>query len=327
MAFNFPILKDSSSELKNTIITSNTMTEKFIERGTDYSLEYGKLSVYETNCSCRDIKFYFEQHVLTLMFSGHKTIITDNLRFEFFPGTFFIPESRTVHTVHIPNASLDNPTKCLVLELDPDFLNSYYEEVFYQTENAALFRQEASPKDLRYFFSNDRRLIEAFIRLYEHRLLDHTRGNALIGTLLLKEVLLRVFQTDGLYLLKHNFEQQVADRSIQRSIAYIRSHLGQKITVEQLAQVSGVGLTTFFKRFKRATGLSPVDYLLRERIKQSKILILKNQINLKEVAYRCGFNSYEYFCSCFKKIEREKPTEFKRKRIAQAAQQLGAVPR
>ncbi len=303
------------------------MIEKFIERGTDYSLEHGKLSVYETNCACRDIKFYFEQSTLTLMFSGHKTIITDNLRFEFFPGTFFIPESKNLHTVHIPNATFDNPTKCLVLNLDPDFLSQYYEEVFYKEENEDLFLPRGSNPDLRYFFSNDKRLIDSFIRLYEHRLQENTRSNQMIGTLLLKELLLRVFQTDGLHLLKHNFEQTVEDRDIQRSIAYIRSHLGQKISVEQLAQVSGVGLTTFFKRFKNSTGLSPVDYMLRERIKQAKILILKNQINLKEVAYRCGFNSYEYFCSCFKKVENEKPTEFKRKKVQGETQQLTSVGR
>ena len=92
------------------------MVEQFIERGTSYSLRNGKLSLYETNCACKDIQFYFDQYVMTLMLSGHKTIVSDHLKFEFFPGTFFIPEKEVINSVSIPNASIYNPTQCLVLE-------------------------------------------------------------------------------------------------------------------------------------------------------------------------------------------------------------------
>lgn len=288
------------------------MNEKFIERGTEYELEYGKLMVYETNCHCRDIKFYFERNVITLMRSGHKTILTDNLNFEFFPGTFYIPERETIHTVHIPNATFDNPTQCLVLELKPSFLSNYYEQLKLSEKDTLLLKSEPDNPDFPYFFSNNRYLVNTFLRLYEHLLKDHTRANEMIATLFVKELLLRVFQTDGLFLLKQNFEQKVADESIQRSISYIQKHLENKITVEQLARVSKLGTTTFFKKFKNSTGFSPIDYILKERIKQAKILMLKDQLNLKEIAYRCGFNSYEYFCNSFKKIEQIRPKEYRR---------------
>ncbi|MGD1846760.1 MAG: hypothetical protein ACFB10_15330, partial [Salibacteraceae bacterium] len=85
------------------------MEERFIERGTDYQLRRGTLSVYETNCSCKNVKFHFNRFMLTLMLSGHKTIEGERLKFEFFPGTFFIPEKDAVIDVSIPNASIDNP--------------------------------------------------------------------------------------------------------------------------------------------------------------------------------------------------------------------------
>ncbi|MEN0046251.1 MAG: helix-turn-helix domain-containing protein [Bacteroidota bacterium] len=288
------------------------MSEKFIERGTEYSLEYGKLVVYETNCACKDIKFYFEQYTLTLMLSGHKTIVTDNLSLEFFPGTFYIPEPEIIHTVHIPNATFDNPTKCLVLELQPSFLSQYYEQIQLSEKDVQLLKAEPDNPDLPHFFSNNRYMIDTFSRLYEHLLRERSRANEMIATLLVKELLLRVFQTDGLFLLKQNFEQKIADASIQRSVAYIRKRLANKITVEQLAKVAKLGTTTFFKKFKNSTGLSPVDYILKERIKQAKILMLKDQLSLKEIAYRCGFNSYEYFCNSFKKIEQMRPKDYRK---------------
>lgn len=291
------------------------MVEKFIERGTDYPLEHGLLSVYETNCACRDVKFYFEQNVLTIMVSGHKTVESDKLKCEFFPGTLFIPERRVIQKVAIPNASIDNPTKCLVLTIEPTFLHQFYEEVYYSEKDKSLLKKKTEDSGQGHFFSNDKRIIENFIRLYKHRRQAPSRANEMICTLALKELLLRVFQTDGLFLLIDNFEEKVEDKDIRKSILFVKNNIDQKITVEQLAQHAGLGLTTFFKKFKESTKLSPVDYILRERIHQSKVLMLRDQLSLKEIAYRCGFNSYEYFCNSFKKIEKKKPTEFKRSEV------------
>ncbi|MEO1449892.1 MAG: AraC family transcriptional regulator [Bacteroidota bacterium] len=291
--------------------------EKFIERGTDYVLEQGKLSLYETNCACRDISFYFEQHVLTLMLAGHKTVTSENLKLEFFPGTLFIPERQVVQKVAIPHATFDNPTRCLVLDLNPDFLQNFYEEVFFSEKDRELLYKTTPEAPMHHFCGNDLQLIKSFIRLYDHQLRHHkqARTKALIDGLIIKEILLRLFQTQGIHLLKQNFERSISDVDVQRSIRYIHNNLKQKIAVEDLARVSGLGLTTFFKRFKSATGQSPADYLLCERINQSKILIKKNKLSLKQVAFSCGFNSYEYFCSSFKKIEQMKPSVFKRAQV------------
>lgn len=286
------------------------MVEKFIERATDFELEQGKLSVYETNCTCRDVKFYFEQNVLTVMLSGHKTVVSQKLRVEFFPGTFFIPEKDTVQKVDISNASVHNPTKCLVLELKPSFLSTFHEEVMLSDSYRDILFKGEVVENHQHFLSNDQRLINAFSRLYENQFNTEGTARDMIDTLIIKEMLILLFQTEAIHLLKQNFENSVDNVDIQRSISFIKSNLRRKIMIDHLVKVSGFGLTTFFKKFKEATGQSPADYILHERISQSKILIQKKQLSLKEIAYKCGFNSYEYFCSSFKKIEKTNPSAF-----------------
>ena len=103
----------------------------------------------------------------------------------------------------------------------------------------------------------------------------------------------------------------MANRDIQNAIRYIKNNLNKKITLKELANIAGLGLTTFNNKFKSTTGFTPIEYLFNERIKHAKMLILKDQMTLKEIAFHCGFNSYEYFCSSFKKLENIKPTEYK----------------
>lgn len=288
------------------------MAEKFIERGTEHILKNGKLTLYETNCACKDIQFYFDQHVVTIMLDGHKTIESENLKFEFFPGTVFIPEINKINSVSIPNASFDNPTKCLVLTMEPSFVEAYYNEL-RSTEigNAVLFKGEIKSSE-DYYFSNDKLLISAFEKLYKIQFKDKSQSKILVEDLIMKEILLRIFQTEGAYLLKKNFEKSIQNKSIRKVITYISNNLDKKITTEQLASIAGMGQTTLFNKFKSMTGLSPILWVLKERIHFAKILIQKGNLNLQEISFRCGFNSYEYFCNSFKKIEKIKPSDYKK---------------
>lgn len=286
------------------------MRERFIERGTDYLLKNAKLSLYETNSSCKDVSFYFDQFVMTVMINGHKTVESQDFKIEFFPGIVFIPKSNTVQKVAIPNASFDNPTKCLVLEINPDFLKNYYEELIISKDyKGVVYRGEIEDNKLHYC-SNDLKLIDHFNKLYENQFTDHNTGKDLIDDLIIKQILTRLFQTEALHLLKKNFEYQVENPKIQKSIAHIKNNINQKITVEELAEAAGYGLTSFYNKFKAETGASPVDYILSARIKQAKKLMEQQKLSLKEVAFQCGFNSYEYFCSSFKKLEDCKPSEY-----------------
>ena len=287
------------------------MKEQFIERATEYPLENGVLTLYETNCPCRDVKFFFEENVLTLMLRGHKTIVNQSMTVEFFPNTFFIPEKNSVQTLAIPNASFDNPTKCLVLTIDKSFLAQFYHDLqSNEASNEILFRDEQEEK-INHYMSNDSSIIENFKRLYTIRKKEASKVNEMICTLYLKELLLRVYHTKALVLLKDNFEEKVVNRGIQKSIRYIKSRLQHKITVKELATLSGLGVTSFNNKFKETTGCSPIEYLFKERISHAKILILKEEMSLKEIAFSCGFNSYEYFCSSFKKTEQVKPSQFR----------------
>ena len=288
------------------------MAEKFIEKGTSFPLKNGKLTIYETNCACKQIQFFFEQYVFTLMLSGHKTINSEHLKFEFFPGTFFIPEKGTINNVSIPNASIYNPTKCLVLELNPSFIQSVYQEILYSDFKQDILSEGQQSPAKPFFVSNDRLLIQAFTKLYELQSLDKSPSKILIEELVIKEMLFRLFNTECLQLIKSNFEQSIPDEKIRRVIRHIKSNIGDKLTTASLAHIADLGKTTFFNLFKSCTQQSPIDYVLNERIRQAKILIERDKHSLQEIAFKCGFNSYEYFCRSFKKIENTKPTDFKK---------------
>ena len=291
------------------------MKEQFIERATDYELSHGTLTIYETNCPCKDVKFFFEENVFTLMLSGRKTIVSDRTTVEFFPETFYIPEKHCVQTLAIPNASFDNPRKCIVLTIDKDFQAQFYQDLRLQEESYDYIYDDNQEEPIPHFMSNDKYLIENLKRIYKLCSRKSDAASQMICTYYIKELLLRLFQTEAISLLREVFEEKVPNREIQNAIRHIKNNVNKKITLKELANIGGLGLTTFNNKFKATTGFTPIEYLFNERIKHAKMLILKDQLTLKEIAFHSGFNSYEYFCSSFKKIEQIKPSEFKKLKL------------
>ena len=100
---------------------------------------------------------------------------------------------------------------------------------------------------------------------------------------------------------------------IEKSLVYINENLSEKITLDELAQVAGMGKTGFSAAFKSITGMTVWEYILNARVElASSYLIEKNDLNVTEISLMCGFNDNAHFAKIFKKIKGSTPREFKK---------------
>jgi len=73
------------------------------------------------------------------------------------------------------------------------------------------------------------------------------------------------------------------------------------LSLEKLAVTVGLSKYYFARMFKESVGASPGGYLQEKRIKIAMDLLLRTNQPIKEVQYLCGFNSYSYFMTVFRK--------------------------
>lgn len=123
---------------------------------------------------------------------------------------------------------------------------------------------------------------------------------------------MRYYATELIHLLltdnKNNVsfsEQNMVDQSVQ----YMSAHFKEKITLEELAELSGKSISHYGKIFKKITGVSPIEYLLSIRISYAKRL-LETGFSITETAQMSGFASLYYFSKAFKKKEYISPSEY-----------------
>lgn len=96
-------------------------------------------------------------------------------------------------------------------------------------------------------------------------------------------------------------------------ISYLERHYSESMSLESLCKMACMSRSTFFRNFSRATGLSPIDYLIRLRISQASKHLREGKTSIKEVAARTGFRDSNYFSRQYRKFMNETPCETRRK--------------
>ena len=93
---------------------------------------------------------------------------------------------------------------------------------------------------------------------------------------------------------------------------YIHAHIGDPISLADLAMLAGLEIHQIAKAFKRSFGVPPHRYIINTRIGLAKDLLKSSRLSLIDVAYRTGFANQGHFTTTFKRWTGLRPSEYRR---------------
>lgn len=112
--------------------------------------------------------------------------------------------------------------------------------------------------------------------------------------------------------VRHRFRGGLAGGALRRVRAYIDDHIGERISLDELARQAGVTRFHFARQFRLSTGESPMEYLRRVRIERSKSILQNCDATIAEVAARLGFSDQSHFTRIFGRLVGVSPGSFAR---------------
>lgn len=108
-------------------------------------------------------------------------------------------------------------------------------------------------------------------------------------------------------------QKEHGDEMICQAQTYIEENLREKISFEELALKLATGRRNFDRRFIKATGNTPVEYLQRVKVEVAKSILEKGRKNINEVMDEVGYSDDKAFREVFRKITGMSPLEYKEK--------------
>ena len=103
------------------------------------------------------------------------------------------------------------------------------------------------------------------------------------------------------------------DEDIRKAQLYMENNIGSKIIIEELSSKFSIDRRNFDRRFKKATGNSPLEYNQRIRIEAAKKSLETSRKTINEVMYEVGYSDIRAFREVFKKITGISPIEYRNK--------------
>ncbi len=106
-------------------------------------------------------------------------------------------------------------------------------------------------------------------------------------------------------------QKEHGDPVVERAQQYLEEHLDKKISFEQLASTLAVSRRNFDRRFIKATGNTPMEYLQRVKVEVAKSTLEKGRKSIFEVMSDVGYADDKAFREVFKRITGISPLDYR----------------
>ena len=206
----------------------------------------------------------------------------------------------------LSQASATHPCYMLTVSLNPELLQEVVSQVPHEVEKAANMPVDSSVTGDQNQCSGNQncRATQAELMTLERMVDLHLQGidYDLPFLLLLKELYFFVLVAPHGHILRQLFSHGAPEYKIAQAISFLRANLRSDVTMESLAAKVYMAVPTFYKHFKQATSLSPLQDLKRLRLYEARRLMLTESLTAAAASYEVGYMSEQHFSRDYKKF-------------------------
>ncbi|TRZ41786.1 AraC family transcriptional regulator [Robertkochia solimangrovi] len=92
---------------------------------------------------------------------------------------------------------------------------------------------------------------------------------------------------------------------------YVKTNFQEQISLEKMADMSGMTVPSFCRYFKKMSGKTFTNFVNEYRLVHASKLLAEKPVSITEICYESGFNNFSYFNKSFKKFTGKSPSEYR----------------
>lgn len=239
-----------------------------------------------------------------LIVQGVKRVRIGSEELVYDPMRYLVLNRRSRFEAEIIEASRSRPFLSFMLQIEPaivrDVLSAMHQPMpaLYQEQRGRRRNARVAPLDAR--------LIGATYRFLTA--LDADTDRAVLGPVYLREIVYRLLQSEERHRLIDASRSNTTRNPVSAAVNYMKSHIGEPISVSMLAEAVCMSESAFAHLFKQTAGTSPYHFLKQLRLECARDLLLNEDFSVSDVAGQVGYTSLSHFISEFRRYFGEPPS-------------------
>lgn len=101
------------------------------------------------------------------------------------------------------------------------------------------------------------------------------------------------------------------DKAVLRVQLWLQTILSQSVTVDKMAAKAQLGQRTFLRRFQKATGFTPTEYVQHLKVQKARELLEFTTLSIKEISWKVGYEDTGFFRKTFQKFIGLRPVDYR----------------
>lgn len=248
---------------------------------------------------------------LVIVLSGRGIHFTEHREYAIGAGDVFVIQGDTAHGYKEPEElylvnllfNMDNlPLPFLDIAHIPGYQALFHLEPRYRESHNFASRLRLDPDDLTE--------VSTLLNRIEEESEGERTGRRYMAAVFLMEL---IGALSRCYDNSRNLENRELLR-IARGLSYLEHHLTERVSLPDLEEETGMSASSLNRHFRRVTGVPPLEYHIRLKLRRACSLLKQSDLNITEIAGRTGFEDSNYFTRQFKKVMGMPPRDYRRAR-------------
>ncbi len=253
------------------------------------------------------LKAHWHEHFQLFCFiDGRAFLRCGSKQFQVGPGHVAVINSNEMHYLE----SLSDDLRFYVIRIDLPFLFSNQTDLCQTKYLVPLSQNLLTFQNL---IQDDRRIsdcVSELIREYGSKELGFELA---VKSSVYRLIVLLLRGHVGRIMTNEEFaSKQSSLRRFDSVLKYLEEHSDEAVPLDELARQANVTVSYFCRLFRQITGQTATDYRNRLRLEKSISLLKQSELNVTEIALRCGFDDVNYFSRLFRRNYRISPTDFRK---------------
>lgn len=229
--------------------------------------------------------------MLYFTLQGIKRMSVGKRQLDHRPGTFLLASIDVPVVCTVIDCSQERPYLGLALQLDRSAVAALVLDLPPRSESVpATAQDELEPMTIS---PSTRVMDDALLRLV--RLVEAPDDVPLLAPMIERELIYRALQSEHGNVLRQFARADSRLSQIQRAVKWLREHLTDPSSVETLAGIASMSVSSFHRHFKAVTGLSPLAYHKQMRLQEARRRLLAEPGAVASVAFSVGYESASQF--------------------------------